>query len=175
MKYIFSAFWEGQEGSFLLWMFWHIILGFILIRTAKEWESPVMSILSLVQFFIGTMIVGLYIYIGDTEYKIGSNPLLFLRDTLEIPLFNNKDYVSLLTGTGMNPLLQNYWMTIHPPTLFLGFGSTIVPFAYAIAGLWTGQHREWLKPVFPWALFSGMILGTGILMGGAWALSLIHI
>ena len=46
MKYIFSAFWEGQEGSFLLWMFWHIVLGFILIKTAKEWESPVMSVLS---------------------------------------------------------------------------------------------------------------------------------
>ncbi len=169
MKYIFSAFWEGQEGSFLLWMFWHIILGFILIKTAKEWESPVMSVLSLVQFFIGTMIVGLYLYIGETEYKLGSNPLLLLRDTMEAPLFNNKDYVSLLTGTGMNPLLQNYWMTIHPPTLFLGFASTIVPFAYAIAGLWTKQHKAWLKAVFPWALFSGMILGTGILMGGAWA------
>ncbi len=169
MKYIFSAFWEGQEGSFLLWMFWHIVLGFILIKTAKEWESPVMSVLSLVQFFIGTMIVGLYIYIGETEYKLGSNPLLLLRDTLEAPIFNNKDYVSLLQGTGMNPLLQNYWMTIHPPTLFLGFASTIVPFAYAIAGLWTKQHKAWLKPVFSWALFSGMILGTGILMGGAWA------
>jgi len=169
MKYIFSAFWEGQEGSFLLWMFWHIILGFVLIRTAKMWESPVMSMLSLVQVFIGSMILGLYIYIGEDPIKIGSNPLLLLRDTMEIPLFNNKEYVSLLQGTGMNPLLQNYWMTIHPPTLFLGFASTIVPFCYAIAGLWLGKHKEWLKPVMPWALFSGMILGTGILMGGAWA------
>ena len=42
IEYIFSAFWEGQEGSFMLWMFWHIILGFILISTAKEWESPVL-------------------------------------------------------------------------------------------------------------------------------------
>ena len=169
LKYIFSAFWEGQEGSFLLWMFWHIILGFVLMRTAKTWETPVMSMLSLVQVFISSMLLGAYIYIGETEFKIGSNPLLLLRDTMEIPLFNNKDYVSLLQGTGLNPLLQNYWMTIHPPTLFLGFASTIVPFCYAIAGLWLGKHREWLKPVMPWALFSGMILGTGILMGGAWA------
>ena len=169
MKYIFSAFWEGQEGSFLLWMFWHIILGFILIATAKMWESPVMSTLSLVQVFIGSMILGVYIYIGDTEMKIGSNPLLLLRDTMEIPLFNNKEYVSLLKGTGMNPLLQNYWMTIHPPTLFLGFASTIIPFCYAVAGLWLRKHKEWLKPVMTWALFSGAILGTGILMGGAWA------
>src|SRR5688572_10278345 len=43
MKYIFSAFWEGQEGSFLLWMFWHVILGFVVIRTAKRWEPGVMT------------------------------------------------------------------------------------------------------------------------------------
>ena len=69
----------------------------------------------------------------------------------------------------MNPLLQNYWMTIHPPTLFLGFASTVVPFCFAIAGLWTNQHKEWLKPVMPWASFSAAILGIGILMGSAWA------
>ncbi|MDV7399460.1 cytochrome c biogenesis protein CcsA, partial [Arthrospira platensis SPKY1] len=74
-----------------------------------------------------------------------------------------------MQGSGLNPLLQNYWMTIHPPTLFLGFASTAIPFAYAIAGLWTKEHQAWLKPALPWALFSGAILGTGILMGGAWA------
>ena len=168
-KYIFSAFWQAQEGSFLLWMFWHIILGFLLIRKAKEWEAPVMSVLSLVQMFIGTMLLGLYIYVGETELKIGSNPLMLLRDMVEAPVFNNLEYVELLQGSGMNPLLQNYWMTIHPPTLFLGFASTVVPFCYAIAGLWTNQHKKWLTAVTPWALFCGFILGTGILMGGAWA------
>ncbi|MEO0339909.1 MAG: cytochrome c biogenesis protein CcsA [Bacteroidota bacterium] len=74
-----------------------------------------------------------------------------------------------MKGNGLNPLLQNYWMTIHPPTLFLGFASTTIPFTFAIAGLWTGQHKAWLKPALGWALFSGGILGTGILMGGAWA------
>ena len=44
-KYIFAAFWEGQEGSFLLWMFWNVVLGLILIKTSKQWESPVMGIL----------------------------------------------------------------------------------------------------------------------------------
>lgn len=170
-KYIFSAFWQAQEGSFLLWMFWHIVLGFILIKKAKEWEAPVLSILSLVQMFIGTMLLGIFIYVGETEFKIGSNPLMLLRemDTIGMPLFNNLEYAELINGTGMNPLLQNYWMTIHPPTLFLGFASTVVPFCYAIAGLWTNQHKAWLKPVTPWALFCGFILGTGILMGSAWA------
>lgn len=168
-RYIFSAFWQAQEGSFLLWMFWHIVLGFLLIRKAQNWEAPVMSVLSLVQVFICTMLLGVYFYVGDTEYKIGSNPLMLLRDMVEAPIFNNLEYVQLLKGQGMNPLLQNYWMTIHPPTLFLGFASTVVPFCYAIAGLWTNQHKTWLKAVTPWALFSGFILGTGILMGGAWA------
>ncbi|MBI1227687.1 MAG: cytochrome c assembly protein [Bacteroidetes bacterium] len=165
-QYIFSAFWEGQEGSFLLWMFWHAVLGGILLFRAKKWEAPVLSIISLVQAFIFTMIVGIYF---TDEIKMGSNPLLLLRDTMDIPLFANADYVKLIQGNGLNPLLQNYWMTIHPPTLFLGFASTVVPFAFAFAGLWTKEYKAWMKPALPWALFSGAILGTGILMGGAWA------
>ncbi|MAT53443.1 MAG: cytochrome c assembly protein [Saprospirales bacterium] len=166
MKYIFSAFWEGQEGSFMLWMFWHIILGFVLIWRAGKWEAPVIAVIAAVEVFINSMILGIYI---TPDMKIGSNPLLLLRDTMDIPLFYNADYLQLIQGNGLNPLLQNYWMTIHPPTLFLGFASTVVPFAYAIAGLWTKQYKEWLRPAMPWALFSGGILGLGILMGGAWA------
>ncbi|MEY3051196.1 MAG: hypothetical protein RLY31_981 [Bacteroidota bacterium] len=165
-KYIFSAFWQEQEGSFLLWAFWHVVLGLVLMGTARRWEAPVLSLLSLVQAFILSMLLG--VYLTDT-FKIGSNPFLLLRDTLDIPLFSNADYVSLLKGNGLNPLLQNYWMTIHPPTLFLGFASTVVPFCFALAGLWTGAYKEWMRPALPWALFSGAILGTGILMGGAWA------
>ncbi|MEM1319601.1 MAG: cytochrome c biogenesis protein CcsA [Bacteroidota bacterium] len=168
-QYIFSAFWEGQEGSFLLWMFWHIVLGTILMFTAKSWEGPVMAVLSAVQLVIVSMIVGLYVDLGPISFKLGSSPMLLLRDVVNAPIFANADYLSLIKGNGLNPLLQNYWMTIHPPTLFLGFASTVVPFCFAVAGLWTGRHREWLKPVMPWALFTGAILGTGILMGGAWA------
>lgn len=169
LKYIFSAFWEGQEGSFLLWMFWHVVLGLILMRTARSWESPVMSVLSFVQVFISSMLLGIYIGWGDDPMKIGANPTLLLRDVMDAPIFAKEDYTTLIKGNGLNPLLQNYWMTIHPPTLFLGFASTVVPFAYAIAGLWTRRHTEWLRAVMPWALFCGAILGTGILMGGAWA------
>ncbi|HJU45614.1 MAG TPA: cytochrome c biogenesis protein CcsA, partial [Chitinophagaceae bacterium] len=68
-----------------------------------------------------------------------------------------------------NQLLQNYWMVIHPPVLFLGFASTIVPFAYAIAGLWKKDYSGWTKLALPWTLFSACILGTGIIMGAAWA------
>ncbi len=164
-RYVFSAFWEGQEGSFLLWMFWHVILGFVLIFRGKNWETSVLATLALIQVLIGSMLLG--IYFGSV--KIGSNPLLLLRDVMNIPLFNKPDYVGLLKGNGLNPLLQNYWMTIHPPTLFLGFASTSIPFCYAVAGLWLRKHKEWLTAVQPWGLFSGAILGLGILMGAAWA------
>ncbi len=168
-QYILSAFWEGQEGSFLLWLFWHIVLGIILMVNAKKWEAPVLSVLALVQVFIVSMILGVYVGFGPNAVKLGSNPLLLLRDTMNAPIFAQADYVSQIKGNGLNPLLQNYWMTIHPPTLFLGFASTVVPFCFAIAGLWTREHKAWLKPALPWALFSGAILGLGILMGGAWA------
>lgn len=168
-QYIFSAFWEGQEGSFLLWMFWHVVLGFVLIFTARQWESPVLGVISLVQVFTGSMLLGLYFGFGDDPIKIGSNPLILLRDAVEAPIFSDINYLEKIKGTGLNPLLQNYWMTIHPPTLFLGFASTVVPFAFAMAGLLTNQHKAWLKPALPWSLFSAAILGIGILMGGAWA------
>ena len=168
-KFVFSAFWEGQEGSFLLWMFWHIVLGGILIWRSGKWETPVMATLAIIQAFIGSMILGIYVGYGENAFKIGSNPLLLLREAIDAPIFANADYLSLISGTGINTLLQNYWMTIHPPTLFLGFASTSIPFAFAVAGLWTKEHKEWLKPALPWALFSGGILGLGILMGGAWA------
>jgi cytochrome c-type biogenesis protein CcmF len=72
-------------------------------------------------------------------------------------------------GQGLNALLQNYWMVIHPPILFLGFSSTVVPFAFAIAGLWKRQFGDWTRAALPWTLFSACVLGTGIMMGAAWA------
>lgn len=166
MKYIFSAFWEGQEGSFLLWMFWHVVLGSVVIWTAKRWESGVMTWLSLVQIILVSMIAG--IYFAD-DFRMGSSPFLLLRDTMQAPIFSNPNYLSLIEGNGLNPLLQNYWMTIHPPTLFLGFASVTIPFCFAMTGLWEKDHTAWLKPAMPWTLFSAGILGLGILMGGAWA------
>ncbi len=179
-RYVFAAFWEGQEGSFLLWMFWHVVLGgWLILRNQHlarkdsrlSFENPVLASLASIQVFLGSMILGLHFGFGEYIIKWGSNPMLLLRETMDAPLFSQADYVGKLAASakGLNPLLQNYWMTIHPPTLFLGFASTSIPFCFAIAGLWTKRFKEALKPALGWSLFSAAILGTGILMGGAWA------
>ncbi|MFT4153005.1 cytochrome c biogenesis protein CcsA [Parafilimonas sp.] len=167
-KYLFASFWEGQEGSFMLWNTWHCLLGWILIWRSKKWEAPVMTVVSFAQFCISTMLLG--IYVGSL--KIGSNPFALLRHELPAPvLFQNPDYLQfprIFEGNDLNSALQNYWMVIHPPILFLGFASTVVPFAYAMGGLMKNDHT-WVKASIPWAAFSGAVLGTGIMMGAAWA------
>ena len=167
MKYIISSFWEGQEGSFLLWEFWLVILGFVGIKTLKGYENPVMSITALTQVFLGSMVLGIFVF----GHKIGSNPFVLLRDEMaNAPIFQRANYLEFIeNGNGLNPLLQNYWMTIHPPVLFLGFASVTIPFAFAIGSLLRKDWDGWVKPALPWTLFSVAVLGTGILMGGAWA------
>lgn len=218
MRYILSCFWEGQEGSFLLWAIWHVVLGVIVSLTSKQWESPVMAVIASVQVFLISMLLGVFIpegpYTGVTillvglfilfliwkklsqiermaigfailvigsflmfkhipEFQIGSSPFtVLMREHPQYgkeEFFRNPQYLHALDGNGLNPLLQNYWMTIHPPMLFLGFASTLIPFAFAIAGLWTKKLNEWMTPALPWIFFGVAALGTGILMGGAWA------
>jgi cytochrome c-type biogenesis protein CcmF len=165
VQYIFSAFWKEQQGSFLLWSFWHIVLAMVILLRSGKWEKPVMTVIALAETVIASMLLGLYF----GNFRFGASPYDLLRHTMEAPIFAQADYLTKITGNGLNPLLQNYWMTIHPPTLFLGFASTVVPFAFAIAGLWLREHKEWLRPALQWSLFSAAVLGTGILMGGAWA------
>jgi cytochrome c-type biogenesis protein CcmF len=168
IEYMVSCFWEGQEGSFLLWIFWDVVLGAILLVINKDWETPVMAVFCLVQAFLASMIIG--VVFPWIDMKIGSSPFMLLKETMpDLPVYKiNPDYIPE-DGRGLNPLLQNYWMVIHPPTLFLGFATTLVPFAFVVAGLWLKKYKEWIRPALPWALFSAMVLGTGILMGGYWA------
>jgi cytochrome c-type biogenesis protein CcmF len=164
--YIISSYWEGQEGSFWLWTFWQALLGNILIWKARSWESPVMVVISISQVLLSSMLLGVNI-LGA---RVGSSPFILLRDAIEGPIFSRPDYMQYVTdGNGLSPLLQNYWMVIHPPTLFLGFASMIIPFAYAVAGLWQRRYKEWIAAALPYALFAVMILGTGIIMGSFWA------
>jgi cytochrome c-type biogenesis protein CcmF len=168
MRYILSCFWEGQEGSTMLWAFWNIILGNILLFTTKKWEGGVMSVFASVQAFLSAMLLGIYFF----DLQIGSNPFTLLRehaDMANLPFTSNPNYLEFVEGNGLNPLLQNYWMTIHPPTVFFGFATTLIPFAYALVALWKKEYQSWIKPSLPWTFFGIGILGLGILMGGAWA------
>lgn len=172
MNYVLACLWEGQEGSTLLWLLWHAVIGLVLTKRAKEWEAPVMTIMSVAQVFLSMMLLGLYF----GKIHIGSNPFELMRlkeSNLGLPWTKLPDYLTRIPlfkdGRGLNPLLQNYWMVIHPPTLFLGFALVTVPFSYAIAGLWTKKYHEWQRPALTWTYIGVMILGTGILMGGAWA------
>jgi len=72
-------------------------------------------------------------------------------------------------GKGLNPLLQNFWMEIHPPILFLGFAFTAVPFSFALAALLRNEYKTWIKYSLPWLLIGMAILGAGIMLGGYWA------
>lgn len=167
-QYLLACIWEDQSGSFLLWSIWNCVLGWIFIWKKTKYEAAVLTIISFAQFCIATMIVGIYLF----GQKIGNNPFALLRDELNAPmLFQKADYLNfpkIYEGNDLNVLLQNYWMVIHPPVLFLGFASTIVPFGFAYYGL-VNKENNWAKAALPWASFSAGMLGLGIMMGAAWA------
>ncbi|MGR3812088.1 cytochrome c biogenesis protein CcsA [Jiulongibacter sp. NS-SX5] len=173
LGYAISCFWQDQEGSFLLWIFWNALVGLALIiqfnRTKKHQAlaSPTMVIVAGIQAFLTSMILGVIIY-GET--KLGSSPFLTLKElNPDLPVWSlDPDFIPK-DGNGLNPLLQNYWMVIHPPTLFLGFAMTMVPFALAISSLWKRDYHGWLNISLPWSLLAAVVLGSGIMMGGIWA------
>jgi cytochrome c-type biogenesis protein CcmF len=164
--YVFSAFWAGQEGSFLLWIFFNAIIGLALVRWARDYEAPVMTVVALSQLFLISMVVGLKI----GALPIGSSPFSMLAERFpDAPVFRQQPGFIPPDGNGLNDLLQNPWMVIHPPTLFVGFSAMVVPFAFAVAALWKKKYTEWVRPALPWALFANLVLGLGIAMGGYWA------
>lgn len=138
-----AAFWAGQKGSFLIWLLWAVLLGIPLARSAGRDEAPTMwmYILSL---------GGLMLILAK------NNPFVMLPETP-------------VDGAGLNPLLQDDWMVIHPPVMFIGYASAAIPYSFAIAALWKGDTSRWAARAFPWTLAGFLVLGTAILMGGYWA------
>lgn len=147
--YRISAFWAGQEGSLLIWL-WMVTLFTVVVVLAKQiWNEPlgpyVLTVMSVTQAFLALVLVLL------------SNPFKTLPT---VPL----------DGQGLNPLLQNFWMVMHPPVIFLAYAAYTVPFALAIGGLVVGRlDKAWLARVRRWAIFAWLFLGAGILMGAYWA------
>ncbi|MGI4874978.1 MAG: cytochrome c biogenesis protein CcsA [Janthinobacterium lividum] len=166
VQYMISCFWEAQEGSFLLWIFWHVVVGLGIMRFNRQWEAPVLAVFATVQAFLVSMILGV-VLLGT---KVGSSPFLLLKEAMpDLPVWKSMPDFVPKDGNGLNALLQNYWMVIHPPTLFLGFALTLVPFAFVIAALWKKELTAWVKPAMPWTAFGGAVLGVGIMMGAYWA------
>lgn len=165
LHFLISSFWAGQEGSFTLWILMMGALGVLLMRLGKKWEAPVMTIVALSQLFLISMIVGLKL----GPLHIGASPFATLAEKFpDAPMLQVPGFVPA-DGSGLNDLLQNYWMVIHPPTLFAGFTLMVVPFAFAVSGLWKRRYTEWVRPALPWAVTATMVLGVGITLGGYWA------
>ena len=115
MAYKVAALWEGQEGSFLLWMIGHLCCGMVCWRWGGRWRAEVLAVLALLQLGLASMLLG--VVIGG--WKLGSSPFLLLRLVVEMPVFETDPGFIPEDGMGLSPLLQNYWMVIHPPVLFM--------------------------------------------------------
>jgi cytochrome c-type biogenesis protein CcmF len=150
-----TTFWAGQEGSFLFWALCAVLIGIVLLAFTRrnKMEFEVMAVYMLT---VSALLMLL----------IAKSPFTFLWQT----------YPDQLTpgnvpsdGRGLNPLLQNVWMIAHPPTLFIGFATLAVPFAFAIAALWRKRYTDWVAPALPWVGFGALSLGLGLMLGGYWA------
>jgi cytochrome c-type biogenesis protein CcmF len=148
LKYLVSSFWGGQEGSFLLWIFWGVLLGLPLMKFARAYESRVMIFYNL------TLLSLIMLLLKQDPFRFHEGLTAGM-----IPL----------DGQGLNPLLQNPWMVIHPPVMFIGYASLAIPFAFALAALWMRRYDEWTKASMPWVLLSLGSLGLAIMLGGYWA------
>ncbi len=150
--YLISTFWAGQEGTFLLWLFFGTLFGMVLIRGTARREPLVMTFVMMVQAYI------LLILLKKSPFA-----MIWHTHADVSPGFMPMD------GASLNPLLQNPWMIIHPPVMFIGYSSTVVAFAMALSAMVRKEFTQWVKDVRPWAIFSTLFLGTGIIMGGYWS------
>ncbi|HEV8713351.1 MAG TPA: heme lyase CcmF/NrfE family subunit [Candidatus Binatia bacterium] len=149
MRYTIAALWGGQKGSLLFWAF---ILTFFstLVHVQNRAKNR-----ELMPYVTATLMTLALFFLGL---------LCFITPPFERLAFTPRE------GSDLNPLLQNYWMTIHPPSLYLGYVSASVPFAFAMAALATGKLGDvWIRTTRRWALLSWFFLSVGNMLGGRWA------
>ena len=144
--FLVTGVWAGQNGSLLFWA-WLIsaVNAFLVLRGTKDdkFQPYVSLIIILIQMFFQIVLV------------FESNP------------FARYSYIPA-DGLGLNPLLQDFGMVIHPPTLFIGYTALLVPYAYSMAGLII-KDDSWVHKVRGWNLFSWLFLTLGIALGGWWS------
>ena len=146
--YNLAAIWSGQEGSFLLWAMCSAAFGVFALRKS-----------------------------GLFERWMGVPYGLFLAALAAILAYESPFAIQLIEGKllmppdggGLEPTLMNYWFLIHPPVMFLGFGSLTLLYCWAMSALISREVDGWIKPARPWMILSATLLGTGLAMGGFWA------
>lgn len=153
---LMSTFYAGQEGSILLWTLMLALTGFIVMPYAKKYnyESVVMGLYSLIMAFLFMLLI-----VKSPFERIWD---AFSAENLPVGFTPEN-------GRGLNPVLENYWMAIHPPILFAGYSLLSIPFTFAIAGLVRKEFHNWINIAAPWTLFSTALFGLGISLGSFWA------
>lgn len=147
--YTVSALWAGQAGSLLLWTWLLCLFSVIVVRQNRRQNRILMP------YVLGTLMTTILFFLGLMVY--GSSPF----EQLPQPLSD---------GKGLNPMLQNSGMIMHPPTLYLGYVGFTVPFAFALAALITRRlDAQWIRTTRRWTLFSWLFLTLGNLFGAKWA------
>ncbi|MEW5924519.1 MAG: cytochrome c biogenesis protein CcsA [Candidatus Zixiibacteriota bacterium] len=141
--YLLSAFWGGQEGTYLLWALLSGLFGLIILYNGGRYKTWGMFFYSLINLFLVVM-------------------MLTLSPFERMP--------SVMTeGAGLNPLLQDPWMVIHPPIMFVAYAMAGVPFALVLAAMIRKDYAEWLKISFPYVVITSLSLAVANVLGGYWA------
>jgi cytochrome c-type biogenesis protein CcmF len=141
--YIVSGFWGGQEGTYLLWLLFNAVFGYLLVKKAAQYRYWAMAVYATVNMFFLILLVRL-------------SPFAYL-DHWEAD------------GLGLNPLLRDPWMAIHPPIIFVAYSIAALPFVIALAALIKNDFSQWNKVVFPWVAVTAASLAAGNILGGFWA------
>lgn len=166
--YNISSFWGGQAGSLLFWTL--VMSGYAVAVTLAQWKrQPVLRpyvtavLLAVLLFFLTVTIFAANPFSRLWLLPDGSTASALFAPAGAVP-------AGLSDGSGLSPILQNYWMVIHPVMLYLGWVGMVVPFAFAVAALVTRQlGNEWVRVIRRWTLVPWMFLTIGILMGSQWA------
>jgi cytochrome c-type biogenesis protein CcmF len=149
LPYKLAALWAGQSGSILFWLFILCCYAAGIIFLNRRRNRPLMPIVVTTLAVVMTFFLILVNFMARPFVRLAFIPA---------------------DGNGMNPQLQNPFMAIHPPCLYLGYVGLTVPFAFAIAALASGRLSDaWFRSTRRWTVVSWFFLGTGILLGGWWA------
>ncbi len=163
-----TALWGGQAGSLVFWSW--LMSAFASAVTLRKWDRdreflPWVIVVSLITL---AFFVGLALFVEDPFARLWQLPSGQVVEKLLRPagarLFSPTD------GQGLNPLLRHPGMIIHPPMLYLGFVSFVIPYAFAIAALITGRTDDrWIRITRRWTLWAWLFLSLGLVLGGRWA------